>query len=373
MAPGNPPWPTNALAHRPPAKQRSLSVTALACLAGFVGPPGAFCPMMPSAHAAERSATMSSTGMNEARTPSAKPSRAPLSESVEQRDAAPLPPPPSFYSFGQLGDHLWSVRWELAAVGGAMAVIGFRDWGWGDSGFRFIEEGWFAKNTRHGGMDKIGHAFSTFVIADLLTDQIRANAANPAGAQITGALLAFGIMGLVETLDGFAGKHRFSREDIAANAVGAAFSMIRNTVPGMREKLDWRLMYTPASYERPGITTSDAGILPPYERQRYVMALKASGFEKLKNTPLRYVELHAGFDARGFEKKERALGYPIERTFYVGVGLNLNEVLFGAGPLPNFAKHKDTVPARIARKTFEYVQVPYTAVYGGHRFSTIRR
>ena len=103
------------------------------------------------------------------------------------------------------------------------------------------------------------------------------------------------------------------------------------------------------------------------------MALKGSGFEELKTTPLRYVELHAGFDARGFELDERRRGYPIERTFYVGVGLNLNEVLFGAGPVPNFAKSKDTLPARVVRKTFEYVQVPYTAAYHGNTFSTIRR
>ncbi|MET0532077.1 MAG: DUF2279 domain-containing protein, partial [Microvirga sp.] len=116
----------------------------------------------------------------------------------------------------QLDDHLHSVRWEVAAVGAGLVAVGIRDWGWGGSEFRFIEEGWFAKNTRHGGMDKIGHAFSTFVIADILTERIRANATNPAGAQITGALVAFGIMGLSETLDGFTGKHRFSREDIAA-------------------------------------------------------------------------------------------------------------------------------------------------------------
>jgi Predicted periplasmic lipoprotein (DUF2279) len=286
-----------------------------------------------------------------------------------------LPPlPPSFYSWSQLGDHLYSVRWELAAVGAALVAVGFRDWDWGSgSQFQFIEEGWFAKNTRHGGMDKIGHAFSTYVIADILTDRMRANASNPTGAQVTAALVAFGIMGLGETMDGFTGRHRFSREDIAANAVGAAFSIVRNSIPGMREKLDWRIMYTPASYELPGITSSESSILPPYERQRYVMALKGSGFDALKNTPLRYAELHAGFDARGFEQRERDLGYPIERTFYVGVGLNLNEILFGAGPLPNFAKYKDTLPAWAVQKTFEYVQVPYTAVYHGNRFSTIRR
>jgi hypothetical protein len=56
-------------------------------------------------------------------------------------------------------------------------------------------------------------------------------------------------------------------------------------------------MYTPASFERHGIT-SENGILPPYERQRYIMALKGSGFETLRATPLRYLDLHAGFDAR---------------------------------------------------------------------------
>ena len=68
---------------------------------------------------------------------------------------APTPVPPSFYSMSQLGDHLYSVRWELAIVGAAIATIGFKDWDWGHvDGFQTIEEGWFAKNTRHGGMDK---------------------------------------------------------------------------------------------------------------------------------------------------------------------------------------------------------------------------
>jgi Predicted periplasmic lipoprotein (DUF2279) len=286
---------------------------------------------------------------------------------------APLPVPPTFYSLDRLGDHLHAVRWELAVVGAAFAVVGIKDWDWGNgSGFQTIEEGWFAKNTRHGGMDKIGHSFSTYVIADVLTDRIRANASDPTSAPLTASFVAFGIMGLAETLDGFTGRHRFSREDIIANGVGALFSVVRNSIPGLREKLDWRIMYTPASFERPGIT-GENGILPPYERQRYIMALKGSGFESLRTTPLRYLELHAGFDARGFEEKERELGYPIERSLYVGLGLNLNEILFGSGPHPNLSRYRDTLPGWAVRKTFEYVQVPYTSVYHENRFSTVRR
>jgi Predicted periplasmic lipoprotein (DUF2279) len=295
---------------------------------------------------------------------------APPQEAVGGQVAAA---PPTFYSATRLGEHLWSVRWELALIGGAVLAVGIRDWDWGGSEFQFIEEGWFSKNTRHGGMDKIGHAFSTYVIADILAERIRANASDPTGAPITGALVAFGVMGLVETLDGFTGKHRFSREDIVANGVGAAFALFRNSVPGLRDKLDWRIMYTPASFERPGIGSSEEGLLPPYERQRYIMALKGSGFEALKKTPLRYAELHAGFDARGFSKRERELGYPVERTLYVGVGLNLSEILFGAGAYPNFAKHRHTLPAWAVQKTLEYVQVPYTAAYHGTRVSRVRR
>jgi hypothetical protein len=352
--------------------QKVQAIASIACLAVLAGPVG--CPTSALAQTAKTSET-SSRPLAKIHTSRSKPPRTTLPGPTRTRNEGVAPVPPSFYSFSQLGDHLYSVRWELAAIGAGLAAVGFRDWDWGGgSDFQFIEEGWFAKNTRHGGMDKIGHAFSTFVIADILTDRIRANAANPTGAPITGALIAFGIMGLGETLDGFTGKHRFSREDIVANGTGALFSILRNSVPGLREKLDFRFMYTPASFERPGITASEeSGIIPPYQRQRYIMALKGSGFETLKNTPLQYAELHAGFDARGFEADERRLGYPIERTFYVGVGLNLNEVLFGAGPVPNLARYKGTLPAQVVQKTFEYIQVPYTAAYHGSTFSTIRR
>ena len=296
---------------------------------------------------------------------------------VVSTDAAPKTAVASsepFYSPHRFFEQTRSVPYEMALVGGAIVFVGLNDWDWGNtSGFKTIDEGWFAKNTRHGGMDKIGHAFGGYVIADLLTDRIRANAPNPAGAEITASLLAFAVMGGVEFVDGFTGKHRFSWQDIASNAVGAAFSAVRSGVPGLRDKIDWRIMYTPASFERPGITPSEFNIIPPYQRQRYVLAVKASGFEPLKKTPMRYFELHVGFEARGFETEEIALNYPIERSFYFGVGVNLNEVLFGEAPVPNFREYKDTLPGWAARKTLEYVQVPYTSIDGQYRFSKIPR
>src|SRR5918993_3752612 len=183
------------------------SFAFLTCLSLLAGPLGVLGPTSALAQTREAS-PVSRAKKSQKRSPNAPRTAAPTPASMGNQGVAPVPP--SFYSFSQLGDHLYSVRWELAAVGAGLAAVGFRDWDWGGgSDFQFIEEGWFAKNTRHGGMDKIGHAFSTFVIADILTDRIRANATDPTGAPLSGALIAFGIMTGVEALDGFTGRHRF--------------------------------------------------------------------------------------------------------------------------------------------------------------------
>jgi hypothetical protein len=65
----------------------------------------------------------------------------------------------------------------------------------------------------------------------------------------------------------------------------------------------------------------------------------------------------------GSRTKSVSFCYPIERTFYVGIGLNLNEILFGAGH--SRTSQSPRTPFRWAvQKTLEYIQVPYTAAYG---------
>jgi Predicted periplasmic lipoprotein (DUF2279) len=357
------------MSHTGANRRTLLAIAEIMCLTAVSAPVGMLRPMGAVAQPISASEA-SPESRRKARSQASGPLQISQQEPARVENEAFAPVPPPFDPGDQFSNHLQSVGWELAVVGGALVAVGVRDWDWGGSKFAFINEGWFGSNTRHGGMDKIGHTFSTYVIADILTDRIRANASNPAGAQFTGALLAFGIMGAGETIDGFTGKHRFSREDIAANAIGAAFSVFRNSIPGLREKLDFRFMYTPASYEKFGIAPSEFNFIPPYERQRYIMALKGSGFDALKDSPLRYFELQGGFDARGFGDKERQLGYPVERTFYAGIGLNLNEILFAAGSFPNLARYRDTPPAWAVRKAFEYIQVPYTAAYYGN--TTVR-
>jgi hypothetical protein len=267
------------------------------------------------------------------------------------------------YGLDTFGGHLRAVPLELGVVAGMLAATGFSSWDWGSSKFKVAREGWFGKNTHSGGMDKLGHFYTTFVISEMLGERMAANSANPAGAHLTAAIVGFGLMAAVEVGDGFSRKYGFSPEDLAANAAGAAFALARAAWPELKRTVDFRFMPTLASDERPGVKAPGFQLIPPYRRTRYVLAVKFSGFEGLRATPLRYAELHLGFQSRGFHAQEKKLGYPKERSFYVGVGLNLNELLFADGPLPNFARWRDTEPAWALEHALRYIQIPYTAAH----------
>jgi hypothetical protein len=199
------------------------------------------------------------------------------------------------------------------------------------------------------GMDKFGHAYTSYLITDLLTYGIRRNA-DPSGAEITAGLLAAGVMTYVEVFDGFSGDHGFSWEDMAFNAGGIGFSILRNSVPGLRDKLDFRLQYVPSGNKDGFHPITD------YSGQKYVLALKLAGFEAFEDTALRFVELHAGYYARGFTKEERENGDERRREPYVGIGLNLQELIFG------YPSVRDTGVGRWGRTALEYIQVPYTYI-----------
>jgi hypothetical protein len=253
------------------------------------------------------------------------------------------------YDLSTLNHHVGSVAWLTAGVYATTVAFGVLDWDWGTASFSLADEGFFGRNTAHGGTDKLGHAYSTYLLSDLFTFAIRRKAANPQGAALSGAILGMGVMTMVEVLDGFSG-HGLSWEDLVVDAVGASFSYFRNTVPGLRDKVDFRIEYMPSGnveWYRPHAD---------YMGHKYLLAFKLAGFDQLEHTPLRFVELHAGYYARGFHREDRIAGESRRREPFIGIGLNLQQLLFSQPSV------RDTTVGRIGRFTLEYVQVPYTRI-----------
>lgn len=248
------------------------------------------------------------------------------------------------------GRQIGSIKWEVGAAVAYMTAINIakvsKD---GGHKFRFVDEGWFGDNTVNLGMDKLAHAWNTYWLTDLIEARIRKKSgAN--NAKLTAAAVSMGLMFYSELWDAHKETSGFSFQDIAMNASGAGFSVLRNSVPGLDKKLDFRLLLIP---NKDIYTFSGT---EHYRQMQYIMALKLSGFKALEDTPLRFVELHAGYRATGFTLREEQRGDERRQRPFIGIGLNVSQLIFGRQKPKGFI-------GRGAHQALEYLQVPYTAVH----------
>jgi len=184
--------------------------------------------------------------------------------------------------------------------------------------FHFKDEGWFGKDT-----------------------------ANIGGDALTAGVLAAGFMAINEISDGIEADSGYSMQDIAMNVTGAAFSVLRNAVPGVKEKLAFKIEIMPNK----GIY-SHVG-KKHYAQQRFMLSIKGAGFAGLRETPLRYLDLQVGYYASDFLNSDRAKGIEPKRHLFFGVGLNVGELLFG---------ESRSRFGRAAHSVLDHVQLPYTSL-----------
>ena len=240
-----------------------------------------------------------------------------------------------------------TVKTEALIAVGYFSVISATKFTRDTTAFHFKDEGWFEKDTRNVGVDKLAHAFGTYLLTEYLHDKIHRRSEASQGDALTAAALASSLVLIGEFADGFEPDSGWSMNDVAMNIAGAGFSVLRNTVPGFREKLAFKIEVVPNDqiYSFEG--------RPHFEQQRYMISLKGAGFEELHSTPLRYLDLQAGYYASNFQKEDREAGIVPTRHFFVGIGLNVGELLFG-GSQRGFG--------RTARTVLDYFQVPRTSL-----------
>lgn len=227
-----------------------------------------------------------------------------------------------------------------AGTAAAVLIYGYVKWDYGKSSFNFQNEGWFERDSKSGGADKVGHFWSSYAMSHLYSYVYRKWGYTESEANLYGALSGLGFQALMEVADGFSPSQGFSYQDMIMNIAGAGVGYIWGKYPGLARKIDFRLEY------KPEFSSRDFGIFTNYERQRYLIALKASGFDFIKNPYLRYLEFHVGYYARGYKDYEEGGPDDRRRKIYVGLGFNVSRL----------------VQKYVKTTVFDYFQIPYTSV-----------
>jgi len=226
-----------------------------------------------------------------------------------------------------------------------ISIYGLTKWEYGESSFHFYNEGWFERKTKDGGADKLGHFWSCYALSHLYSYVYRKWGYTDKEANLYGALSSLGANLFMELADGFSPSQGFSYEDMIMNIVGCGVGYVWGKSPSLASKIDFRTEYTPQ------FTSRDIWVFNNYDRHKFLIALKADGFNFIKNPYLRYLEFHVGYYARGYEGYEQGGPDDRRRNIHIGLGFNVSKLA---------QKFVNT-------RVLDYIQIPYTSVNKGFK------
>lgn len=217
-------------------------------------------------------------------------------------------------------------------------------------GFKTTNEGWFGRDTPYGGVDKLGHLYSSYASTRLLTPLFESAGNGRESAIALAAWTSLGIYLGIELADGFSRSYRFSPQDAAMNLAGTWLGYVMESQPQLDGMFDFRIDYRRSAH-------SKFEPFGDYSGQRYLVVVKADAFRPLRgNTLTRYLELAVGYGARGFESP----GAERRRHLYVGISLNLSRLLADGA----YGGDLHSTPfQRATDRVFDLVQFP-TVGYG---------
>lgn len=245
-------------------------------------------------------------------------------------------------------DRIDVVKWEVGATAAVITLANLPLILREPQSFRFKSEEFFGRGNPSRGVDKMAHAWHGYVFSDILYQRMSRRTGGGRESAYAAAALGLGLQTLGEVYDGFHEGSGFSLEDSLFNLAGAGFSVMRHTVPGLKEKVDFRLMIVPNS----SVFTFRGK--RHFGQQHYILALKAAGFDRFRNSPLRFAELHVGYHVEDLAASARDPTIVPRPKPFVGIGLNVAEL---------FLKKRRGTASGVGRAALQYLQVPYTAVH----------
>lgn len=232
------------------------------------------------------------------------------------------------------------MKYELGLAFTGITLWGINRWDWFQNSMRARNEYGFSKRSSTGGADKTGHFVSAYFLSRFLTYSLERRSYEHKDAAFHGAMGALALMTWIEIGDATC-KYGFSVEDQIANMIGVYASYLSKAYPSIGRKINIRLEYWPTS-----TTDQNTDLVADYSGMKHLIALRAAGFARFSQSPLRFFELHLGFYSRGYRSFDQS---PRERVLYTAIGIDLNKLL---NPI---------MPGNTSR-IFEFYQPPKTYV-----------
>ena len=178
-----------------------------------------------------------------------------------------------------------------AFIPALVTLLGMQMWEWGDTThFKAGSDGWFERRNTHGGSDKVGHMYSFYFGARLVTlyfDEVFPD--DPRKAAFFGAGLSYLGSVAVEIGDGFASAYGFSYSDLVFNTFGVLLALAQELWPAVDDLLDLSLFvnYSPGFLSPKNPNKFD--FATDYSGQLITLHLRLGGLGLARNNPLRYL------------------------------------------------------------------------------------
>ncbi len=209
-------------------------------------------------------------------------------------------------------------------------AYGSEAWDWGENNFKWGSEGWFGADTPSGGIDKVGHFWTHYVLQRGFNNIFEWSLGSKSEALWMSAATAGGIGLLIEFGDGTSSKYGFAYEDLVADWLGVALGVLLEAYPEVDAFVGFTWEYWPTDQF---LDESDGRkklhVTSDYSGHRYMFNFKLAGFKAIGwDIPefMRYVSLDFGYYTRGYTPYDET-GTDKTRTLYAGVSLNMMEVV----------------------------------------------
>lgn len=243
----------------------------------------------------------------------------------------------------------------LAGVPLSVMIYGKELWRWGErGGWRWGSEGWFGRNTDHGGADKLGHTFAMYTITRGTTRILEFTGLDHDRALLYGMLMGAGIGIGIEVGDAYTGRYGFAYEDLVADLSGVALGVLLEKQPVLDSLIGFSIEYFPTRSfrEYPGKSwlefEADTGGFS------YILNFRLAGLHnvglKLPRV-LDFFTADVGYFTRGFSSfdEARQINERI-RYWFVGASLNVPKIIGAlSGPSPG---------RRFFQDFFSYLHLP---------------